>query len=124
MTIGKILIGGVGFAALAAATPAAAQYYPYGNAYGYGRVSTQTAVNQCAAAVQNRSYSRVVSITRVDPDRNRIHVRGLASSGRMAYNPYGAGFFGLLGSNYRADMSFRCSVDYRGRVRDVDLYRR
>lgn len=133
MTIGKILIGGVGFAALAAASPSAAQYYPYGNAYGYGYgMNSQAAVNSCASAVQNRlsynrgyyggySQGRVLSITRVDPDRNRIHVRGVATSGRVAG---GLNLFGLLGSNYRADLTFNCSVDYRGRVRDVDLYRR
>ena len=34
MTLVKILIGGVGFAALAGAAPSAAQYYPYGSGYG------------------------------------------------------------------------------------------
>jgi hypothetical protein len=131
----KILIGGAGLAALASVTPATAQYY-------YPRmISTQAAVDRCAAAVQNRlsyrsSYGgyyggyatpRVVSVTRVDPRRNSVRVTGLASSGRMAYNPYGVGFFGLLGSNYynsAADLRFGCSVDYRGRVTDLDLNRR
>ena len=36
MTMAKFLIGGAGLAALASAAPSAAQYYPYGNAYGYG----------------------------------------------------------------------------------------
>jgi hypothetical protein len=138
MTLAKILIGGAGFAALAAASPSAAQYYqqPYGNAYGYYQNRTQVAVNSCQAAVQNRlayrtnynnyyggySQGRVLSVTSVDPNRNTVRVRGLATSGRMTNN--GLNLFGLLGSNYRADLSFACTVDYRGRVRDVDIDRR
>ena len=128
MTMARIFAGGLGLAALASAAPAAAQYYPYYPT----RIGTQAAVNRCAAAVQNRlsyrnSYGgsgRVVSVTSVNPNRNSIRVRGIASSGRMAYNPYGVGLFGLLGSNYQADLSFACTVDYRGRIRDVDLNRR
>jgi hypothetical protein len=131
----KILMGGAGFAAFAAAVPAAAQY-GYG---GYSNV-TQVAADRCAAAVQNRlSYrsnnifgaliganttGRVLSITQVNPNRNTVRVRGIASSGRVAYNPYGVGAYGMLGSNYAADLSFRCTVDYRGIVRDVDINRR
>lgn len=135
----KVLVGGAGFAALAAAVPASAQYgYPYG----YSNMSnvTQVAADRCAAAVQNRlSYrsnnifgallganttGRVLSITQVNPNRNTVRVRGIASSGRVAHNPYGVGAYGMLGSNYAADLSFRCDVDYRGYVRDVDINRR
>ena len=139
----KMLAGGAGFAALAAAGPAAAQYgYGY-NAYGYGYANTNVAVNQCTAAVQNRLYTRtglagvlgslvgaygtsprVVSITRVTPNRNYVRVRGLASSGRAAYGPYGYGAHGALGYAYMPDLRFRCDVDYRGFVRDVDINRR
>jgi hypothetical protein len=134
----KFLIGGAGLAALAgAAAPAAAQYYaPYGNAYGYYGMNTQAAVDRCQAAVQNRlayrtnyngyggyySSGRVLNVTSVDPNRYSVRVRGLATSGRMNY---GAGnLFGLLGSNYRADLSFGCTVDYRGRITDIDINRR
>lgn len=141
MTMAKILIGGAGLAALAgAASPAAAQYYPpYGNAYGYygNGMSTQAAVDRCSAAVQQRlsyrtnnynpyyggySTGRVLSVTSVDPNRYSVRVRGLATSGRMANN--GLNLFGLLGSNYRADLRYACTVDYRGQVRDVDIMRR
>ena len=58
-----------------------------------------------------------------------MRVRGLASSGRYAYNsygPYGVGAYGGLGYGYanQADLSFRCDVDYRGYVRNVDINRR
>ena len=66
----------------------------------------------------------MLSITRVNPNRNMVRVRGLATSGRVAYNPYGVGAYGMLGSNYAPDLSFRCDVDYRGYVRDVDINRR
>ena len=137
---------GAGFAALAAAAPASAQYYqPYGNAYGYNHNATNMAAQRCAAAVQNRlsvrgrtgilgalfgvqnyNNARVLNITRVNPNRNVVRVRGTATSGRLAYNRYGVGAYGMLGSNYalRPDLSFRCDVDYRGYVRDVDINRR
>ena len=143
----KSLALGAGFAALAAASPASAQYYPpYGNAYGYyNNGATNMAAERCAAAVQQRlsyrgstgiigqlfginnySNARVLSVTQVVPRAQTVRVRGIASSGRLAYNPYGVGAYGMLGSNYAqaADLSFRCTVDYRGYVRDVDINRR
>ena len=74
--------------------------------------------------VNNYNGARVLSITQVNPRRNNVTVRGVASSGRMAYNPYGVGAYGMLGSNYAqqtADLSFRCTVDYRGYIRDIDI---
>ena len=140
----KMFAAGAGFAALAAAAPAAAQYgygyspyahNPYGN-------TTAIAAQQCSAAVQARlnnrggiqsilgavlganTSGRVVSVTRVEPRRSTVLVRGLASSGRMSgYGPYGVGAYGALGYG-QPDLSFRCSVDYRGYVRDVDINRR
>jgi hypothetical protein len=142
------LIGGAGLAALATAAPSAAQYYygspyrsysnqynynPYGQTRAYGYGNTANATSQCTAAVQSRLYSRnglagilgslvgaygttgrVLSITRVDPNRSYVRVRGLATSGRMAYG-YNYGY---------PDLSFKCDVDYRGYVRDVDINRR
>jgi hypothetical protein len=78
----KFLAGTAGLAALAAATPAVAQYYNgyygnsynngYSNGYGYngytngygyngysnGYVNASAAAQQCSAAVQNRLYNR------------------------------------------------------------------
>jgi len=106
------------------------------------------ATQQCTAAVQNRLANRagigsiigallganttgqVVAITRVEPRSNgTTRVRGLASSGRYAMNNYGAygvGAYGALGYGYQnaADLSFRCDVDYRGYVRNIDINRR
>jgi hypothetical protein len=177
-----IAIGGVGIAALAAASaPAQAQYYggsPYGygqygystnvigqvlqsilNPYGqfsyggYGAANPQVAVNQCTAAVQQRlayqnqsraygygygspygysnaySNARILGISSVrQRSSTTLRVSGYATSG-MAYNnygPYGSGAYGSVGYGYQqpADLSFRCDVDYRGYVRDVDINRR
>ena len=140
----KTLTLGAGFAALAAVTPANAQYYP--PAYGYNANTTNVLAQQCAAAVQQRlsmrgnrgilstllgantyNNARVLSVTQVTPRRQTIRVRGIASSGRLAYNPYGVGAWGMLGSAYAqpvADLRFNCTVDYRGFVRDVDIVRR
>jgi len=154
----KILAGGAGLAALAAAAPSVAQY-PYGYAqpygysqpygYGYNTMNTNALAQQCTAAVQNRLYyrntsgvggvigsilglssgtnARVLSVTRVTPTTTGVRIRGLASSGRMAYNgygPYGVGAYGALGYGTAADLSFKCDVDYRGYIRDIDINRR
>src|SRR3954452_12277893 len=75
--ITKFLAGGIAIAALASTAPAAAQYYPgygygtpyggnvigqglngvLGNGYGNYGANSQVAVNQCAAAVQQRLSS-------------------------------------------------------------------
>ena len=154
----KMLAGAAGFAAMTAAAPAAAQYYPYGTydygAYAYGGqaygANASVAAQQCTAAVQNRLYNRtslgsilgslvglpttpagrVLSITQERRDRyGGMRIRGLATSGRYAYNnygPYGVGAYGALGYGYNAaaDLSFRCDVDSRGFVRNVDIFRR
>ena len=156
----KMFAGGMGLAAIAAAAPAAAQYYPYraspygystpyayGNAYGAYGMNTAAATQQCTAAVQSRLYNRssiggvigailganttgrVLNVTQVTPHSGYMRIRGLASSGRYAYNnygPYGVGAYGSLGYGYNqaADLSFKCDVDYRGYVRDVDINRR
>lgn len=117
-------------AALAAAAPAAAQYYGYTNpSYGYEQpyaygagVNTNVVASQCTAAVQNRLYTRtglagilgsligasattprVLSVTQVRIRDNGLYrVRGLASSGRYAggYGPYGVGAYGAMGYGY------------------------
>jgi hypothetical protein len=82
------------------------------------------------AVLGANTQGRVLSVTQVAPRYNgMIRVRGLASSGRMAYNgygPYGVGAYGALGYGYAnaADLRFRCDVDFNGYVRDVDIMRR
>jgi hypothetical protein len=155
----KILAGTAGLAAIAAAAPASAQYYPnygysqpygYNNGYsGYGYNTTANATQRCTAAVQarlnnrygangiqailgavlgaNTPAGRVLSVTSVNPNRSTVRVRGLATSGRVAYNnygPYGVGAYGSAAYAYQPDLSFKCDVDYRGYVRDVDINRR
>ncbi|QNM82498.1 hypothetical protein H8M03_10880 [Sphingomonas sabuli] len=175
--IKTIAIGAAGVAALVGtAAPASAQIFPgygqygystnvigqvlqsilnpYGN-FGYNRVAAanpQTAVNQCANAVQQRlsyqnraSYSpygygyntggygnaQILGITRVEQrSATTLRVRGYASSGASAYNGYGAYGYGAYGANAygyaqpRADLSFKCDIDYRGYIRDIDINRR
>lgn len=124
-------------------------YSPYAYGYNSYAVNTQLATQQCTAAVQNRLYnranlatiigslvgipinqSRVVGITSMTQTRSGLlRVRGLASTGRSAYNgysPYGVGGYGSLGYNTAAsaDLSFKCDVDARGYVRDLDINRR
>jgi hypothetical protein len=120
--------------------------YGYSNGYGYANPyaaqSTAMATQQCSAAVQSRlanrntiggilgavlganTTGRVVSVTQVTPRQQTVRVRGLASSGRYAgYGAYGVGAYGALGYG-QPDLAFKCDVDYRGYVRDVDITRR
>ena len=151
--ITKILAGGAAIAAVASAAPAAAQYYPgygypgygygsgnvigqvlndvLGNGYGSYGANSQVAVNQCAAAVQQRlsggyngygynnyaynNGARVLGISRVEPRSNgEVMVRGVANSGRYAYGYNGQG---------QVDLTWKCRVDYRGFIRDIDINR-
>jgi len=112
-------------------------YGGYGNnGYGYGN-NSQAAVSQCAAAVQQRlgggyngygyngygyngGYAngggRVLGINRVEPRSNGgLTVRGVATSGQYAGYAYGG--------QGQADLTFKCKVDYRGYVSDIDLKR-
>ena len=182
----KILAGGVGFAALASAAPAAAQYYPGygypstggnvigqvlnqvlgGNQYGYG-VNSQAAVQRCAAAVEQRinqryrtaynpyggGYSgyggyggyganayaggggRVLGVSSVERrSNNGLRVRGVATANAYAggYSPYGGyggygqggyGGYGGYAPQQTAELSFKCNIDYRGYITDIDLDR-
>lgn len=121
--------------------------YNYNYAQPYA-MNTSAASQQCMSAVQNRLANRasiggiigallganttgqVVGVTDVRLRGNGMTtVRGLASSGRYAmngYGPYGVGAYGALGygAQSTADLSFRCDVDYRGYVRNVDINRR
>lgn len=102
-----------------------------GNRYA---VSDRQAVRQCAYAAVQRAesqyrpyfngqpyayqgyngYVRVTAITDVSRRSNgRIRVRGLLDTARGGYG--GGGYGG------GADLSFRCDVDYSGRVYNVDL---
>lgn len=140
----KIIAGSAGLAAIAAVAPAAAQYGyaypPYGNAYGYNNNVSDLAVRQCTAAVQSRlstrsgvsgilggilgapiATGRVLSVTQVNPRASGVRVRGLANSG---YSPYGYGAYGAVGYGYQPDLSFKCDVDYMGRIRDIEIDRR
>ena len=121
---------------------------PYARSYAYNNNLTAMATQQCSAAVQNRLYrrtsngvtgivgallgantmgsgGRVLAVTQVVPRGSTVRVRGLASSGRSSgYGPYGVGAYGALGYASQPDLTFKCDVDYRGYVRDVDIMRR
>jgi hypothetical protein len=131
---------------------------PYGNAYGYynnynNAGAEQMAAQRCAAEVEMRLHrgtnvggilasllgarvapsGRVLSVNNVRSGSLTMRVRGIADSGRMAYNGYGNGYgsygygaYGALGYNYASvgDLAFKCDVDYQGRIRDVDITRR
>lgn len=108
------------------------------------------AVTQCAAAAQveadrqyRRGYSgyggygyasrygqgtaRVIGITSVEQRSRGLRVAGLIDSGLSGYggNPYGysPGYGRSHGGGAAADLSFRCSVDYRGAVTSLRLAR-
>ena len=120
----KILGVGACIAAIAAASPATAQYYgyaqPYAQPYGYGQsyaygygMNTNVAASQCTAAVQNRLYNRtsiggilgvilgantasgrVVSVTQVSPRSNGL-IRVRGLASSGRYASNGYGPYGV-----------------------------
>ena len=129
MTMVKILTGGVGLAAIAGATQAIAQYNP---ASPVG-AQAQLAAQQCSAAVEaelkTRDYGAVsepgtagvLTVTRADAEKSFVRVRGTATSGVPAI----VGVAGTLASaqSPAADLTFKCRIDYRGRVLELDIDR-
>ena len=119
--------------------------YAYPSQYGYnqyGNNASTYAAQRCSAAVQQRlntrgglsgilgavlgaqaTGGRVLTVTEVNNRRNLVRVRGLANSGAN-YGPYGYGAYGAQGYGYQPDLRFKCDVDYRGYVRDIDIVRR
>jgi hypothetical protein len=118
--------------------------YAYGGGYGG---NSQYAVSQCARAVENRvnrdygyrasAYgyggyngypqqggARVVGITSVEPrSSGRLRVRGIVSANAYAGN-YNNGYGGYGGyAQPRGDLTFKCNIDYRGYISDIDLER-
>lgn len=129
MTMEKILAGGIGLAAMAAAAPATAQYDP---ASPIG-AQAQLAAQQCSAAVEaqlkTRDYgavsapgtARVLTVTRADAEKRFVRVRGTATSGV----PSTIGAVGTLAAAQvpTADLTYKCRIDYRGRVLELDVDR-
>lgn len=124
----KILIGGIGLAAIAGAVPAAAQIKPVSAA----GTQAQLAAQQCSAAVEARikgsdygalsvpGTARVMTVTRADAEKRFVRVRGTASSGV----PNLVGTVGSLASAQpSADLTFKCRIDYRGRILELDVDR-
>jgi len=103
----------------------------YGGYGGYG-------YNSPYAYGGSYGNARILGITRVEQrSATTLRVRGFATSGMPSpyypgdvYNGYGGygGSYGAYGgygyAGGQADLSFRCDVDYRGYVRDVDIDRR
>jgi len=88
----------------AARNQALGQYGGYG--YGYGNQG-------------NRSYAnnlRVTAITNVERRSYGLRVSGMLGGG--AYAPYG-GQYGYRNGSAAGELSFRCTVDYRGAVTDI-----
>jgi hypothetical protein len=129
MTMVKILAGSIGLAAIAGAAPAIAPYNP---ASPVG-AQAQLAAQQCSAAVEARLKTRdygavseagtagVLTVTRADAEKNFVRVRGTATSGVPAL----VGAVGALGAAQAppADLTFKCRIDYRGRIMELDIDR-
>jgi len=101
--------------ASAAVAQAANQYRSYQQPYGGYQQPYGGGYNPYAANI------RVTAITEVERRSDGVRVRGLLDSG-MGYSVYNP----LTGPTYSGsgDLTFRCTVDYRGYVRDVRVRRR
>lgn len=107
-------------------------YNPYGgyNSYG-GQYGNQYGYNQYA-----QGGAKVVGITRVERrSSNTTRVRGVATANVYAnqYQPYGGQYGNQYGGGYgynnygyanAGELSFKCDIDYRGYIRDIDIDRR
>ena len=100
----------------AAMVEAQNRYRGYAYGQGYGGYPPGYAYGQGIAAPN----LRVTAITDVERRYNGLRVRGLIGTG------YGGGY-NQYGYDYRdrgyGDLSFRCTVDYRGYVSDVRVSR-
>ena len=129
MTMVKMFVAGTSLAVLAGAAPAQAPYNPDSPV----GAQAQLAAQQCTAAVEaelkTRDYgavsapgtARVLTVTRADAEKKFVRVRGTATSGVPAI----AGTVGALASAAAptADLTYKCRIDYRGRVLELDVDR-
>ena len=129
MTMVKMFAGGLGLAVLAGAAPAIAQINP---ASPVG-AQAQLAAQQCSAAVESelktRDYAavsapgtaRVLTVTRADAEKRFVRVRGTATTGVPAI----VSSVGTLAAAQAptADLTFKCRIDYRGRILELDIDR-
>ena len=129
MTMVKMFAGAMGLAALAGAAPGQAPYNPDSPV----GAQAQLAAQQCSAAVEaeikTRDYgalsapgtARVLTVTRADAEKRFVRVRGTATSGTPAV----AGTVGALSAAVAptADLTYKCRIDYRGRVLELDIDR-
>lgn len=101
-------------------------YNPYGGGYGgYGGYGA----NAYAGG------ARVLGVTSVERrSNNGLRVRGVATTNAYAggYSPYGGyggygqggyGGYGGYAPQQTAELSFKCNIDYRGYITDIDLDR-
>jgi hypothetical protein len=117
--------------ASAAVQQAQTRYAPYGYNQGYnGQGYNGQGYNQGYAYNQRGYGIRVTAITNVERRSNGLRVRGLLDTGRGSgygnQGYYGQGYNGQGYGNQAyasGDLSFRCTVDYRGYVSNVKIER-
>ena len=122
--------------------------YGYGG-YGYNAGNDRVLVDRCAAAVQQRidrdygyarygqpygygaygAYgyaqggARVLGINQVERRSRGLRVRGIATANAYA-GGYGGGYgYSPYGAQPAGEFSFKCNIDYRGYITDIDLDR-
>lgn len=145
----KILASGAALAALFAAAPAAAQYYPgygypgygnpigqvlgqvLGNGYnGYGAygVNSQAVVNQCVNAVQARLNGGYAGYGASPYGYGNARVLGISrveqrSGGGLTVRGVANSGRSAYAYNGQAqvDLTWKCRSDYRGYVYDIDV---
>ena len=116
-------------------SPYGSPYGGYNNPYG-GQYGNQYGYNQYNAG----GGAKVVGITRVERRSNTTtRVRGVATANVYANqygNPYGGQYGNQYGGQYgnqygynnygyanAGELSFKCDIDYRGYIRDIDIDR-
>ena len=90
--------------------------------YGYGRYGSPYGYGAYGAYGYGQGQARVLGITSVERRSNGLRVRGVATANAYGagygYSPYGGGY-----AQPQGELSFKCNIDYRGYIRDIDLDR-
>ena len=97
-------------------------YNPYGGYGGYGGYGYNSYAGGAA---------RVLGVTSVERRSSGLRVRGVATANAYAGgygNPYGAyGGYGGYGGGYApqqtGELTFKCNIDFRGYITDIDVDR-
>jgi hypothetical protein len=104
--------------------------YGQGGYGGYGGYNPNPGYGGYNGYTYNQGSARVLGVTSVERrSNNGLRVRGVATARAhaVAYGGYGQGGYSPYGGyaqpQQAAELTFKCNIDYRGYITDIDLDR-